>query len=149
MSFQRCKSSFRDDVPWLSKTSCLCVFGVFGIFGISKVFGSNLVRTTLISLNLELDFKSGSAKIRTLNRTFGPVPKSSVRTLVQNRTTASLQTIQLAVRQWSSNMTAATSDGMLGRTNSRKYTYFLSVMFAHHGSLAGASSMSQIWQMLL
>jgi hypothetical protein len=26
-------------------------------------------------------------------------------------------------------MTAATSDGMLRRTNSRKYTYFLSVMF--------------------
>src|ERR1700678_4336442 len=73
------------------KTSCLCVFGVFGIFGISKVFGSNLVRTTLISLNLELDFKSGSAKIRTLNRTFGPVPKSSVRTLVQNRTMTSLR----------------------------------------------------------
>src|SRR5271168_1451160 len=96
MSFQRCKSSFRDDVPWLSKTSCLCVFGVFGIFGISKVFGSNLVRTTLISLNLELDFKSGSAKIRTLNRTFGPVPKSSVRTLVQNRTTASL--VQSAIK---------------------------------------------------
>src|ERR1700679_175899 len=91
MSFQRCKSSFRDDVPWLSKTSCLCVFGVFGIFGISKVFGSNLVRTTLILLTLELDFKSGSAKIRTLNRTFGPVPKSSVRTLVQNRTMTSLK----------------------------------------------------------
>src|ERR1700678_2507293 len=91
MSFQRCKSSFRDDVPWLSKTSCLCVFGIFGIFGISKVFGSNQVRTTLILLNLELDFKSGSAKIRTLNWTFGPVPKSSVRTLVQNRTTTSLR----------------------------------------------------------
>src|SRR5271168_4708442 len=90
MTFQRCKSSFRDDVPWLSKTSCLCVFGIFGIFGISKVFGSNQVRTTLILLNLELDFKSSSAKIRTLNRTFGPVPKSSVQTLVQNRTTASL-----------------------------------------------------------
>src|ERR1700678_3815932 len=93
MSFQRCKSSFRDDVPWLSKTSCLCIFGIFGIFGISKVFGLNLVRTTLILLNLELDFKSGSAKIRTLNRTFGPVPKSSVQTLVQNRTMTSLRVV--------------------------------------------------------
>src|SRR5271168_4809045 len=91
MTFQRCKSSFRDDVPWLSKTSCLCIFGIFGIFGISKVFGSNQVRTTLILLNLELDFNSGSAKIRTLNRTFGPVPKGSVRTLVQNRTTTKKQ----------------------------------------------------------
>src|SRR5271168_5183942 len=99
MSFQRCKSSFRDDVPWLSKTSCLCVFGVFGIFGISKVFGSNLVRTTLILLNHELDFKSGSAKIRTLNRTFGPVPKSSVRTLVQNRTMTSLLPEDLTIEQ--------------------------------------------------
>src|ERR1700678_4093280 len=90
MSFQRCKSSFRDDVPWLSKTSCLCVFGVFGIFGISKDFGSNFVRTTLILLNLEVDFQCGSAKSRALHQTIAPVPKGSVRTLVKNRTMTSL-----------------------------------------------------------